>query len=121
MLPDRLHIRSDVNAVDLLLGEITVDPLNLWTHLAQHAAGLLGDALALFGGQFARSGHISFDHILRHCVFLSAILSLFVFSAPFAADNRSIRHGHSRNRSKNRVKSVRMNHLSEKMPNAPLV
>jgi len=38
MLPNHVFIRRDIYAIDLIAGHITVEPLNLRSHLAQHAA-----------------------------------------------------------------------------------
>src|ERR1700749_1748738 len=49
-------VRRDVDAVDLVSRDVTLDPLNLRPHLPQHPAGLLRDALQLFRRHVARAG-----------------------------------------------------------------
>jgi hypothetical protein len=38
MLPNHLFIRCDVDAIDLIASHLTVEPFNVRSHLAQHAA-----------------------------------------------------------------------------------
>ncbi len=35
MLPDAVFVRREVNAIDLVLGDVTVEPLNLRPHCVQ--------------------------------------------------------------------------------------
>jgi hypothetical protein len=41
-------IRGDVDAVDLVVGSVALQPLDLWTQLAQDSTGCLRDSLQLF-------------------------------------------------------------------------
>jgi hypothetical protein len=38
MLSNGFLVRSDIDAVDLVVGHTAVDPLNVWPELAQHRA-----------------------------------------------------------------------------------
>ena len=66
VLQNQFFIRCDVNAVDLVVGHIAVDPLDLGTHLLEHAAGLLGDALQRVGAELAGPGDVTFDNEPGH-------------------------------------------------------
>src|SRR5579884_1554321 len=68
MLPDHLGIRSDVDAVDFVIGDVALHPLNLRTEVAQHGAGLLRNLLQLLGGETSRSRQFPLDDVLGHGV-----------------------------------------------------
>src|ERR1019366_2889171 len=61
-----LFIRCDVDAVDLVVGDETFQPLHLWTKLLENAAGLLRDGLEFRLGQFAGVRNLPLDYIFRH-------------------------------------------------------
>src|SRR5271165_1030537 len=56
VFPDQGLVRSDIDAVDFVLGHVAVDPLNLGTEFAQDAAGGLGDGLQLLWREFSGAG-----------------------------------------------------------------
>src|SRR3546814_1846792 len=66
MLADHILVRGAVNAVDLVVGHIAVDPLDLRAEIAEHVATGLRRILEVCCSQFADSRHVAFDHILRH-------------------------------------------------------
>src|ERR1700692_1074093 len=70
VLPDHFLVRSDVYAVDLVVGNIALYPLNLWSELFQDAAGFLRDALQCFCREATGSGDFALDHILVHSILL---------------------------------------------------
>src|SRR5580692_3495176 len=68
MFADRLFIRSDVNAINLVVGNVTLHPLDVRTHFPQHTAGLLRDTLQLLGRQLARVRDFPLNNKFRHDV-----------------------------------------------------
>lgn len=60
MVADGLLIRRNINAVDLVIGDITFDPLHA-RQGANHAAGFLRDAVKIRGGEFAGPWDFAFD------------------------------------------------------------
>ena len=66
MLSNRVLVWGEVNAVDLILGDITVKPLNLWPHLLQRLQGVQGHFPYLRLGQCSGTGDLAFNHVLRH-------------------------------------------------------
>ena len=66
MLPDQLGIGRAVDAVDLVIGDVAMDPLDVGSHILEHAAGLLRRALQLPARERAGTGHFTFDHELGH-------------------------------------------------------
>src|SRR5690606_39100563 len=56
----------DVHAVDLVLGHITLDPLNLRPHLLEHLAGVGADGPPVLLVHGASAGEVALDHELRH-------------------------------------------------------
>src|SRR4051794_40570644 len=66
VLAHRLLVRREVHAVDLVVGDVALDPLDLRPHPPQDAAGLLRDGLELLGGQLPGAGDLSLDDELGH-------------------------------------------------------
>src|SRR5580693_2055727 len=66
VLLDTGLVRSEINAVHFVAGDITVEPLNLRTHSLQHADGLLGKFAQLGVGQLSGSGNFAFDDEFGH-------------------------------------------------------
>src|SRR5262245_10070512 len=64
-------IRRNVNAVDLVVGDVALDPLDLRPHAVQDAARFLRDGLQLLHRQFPGSGDVPLDHELGHYALLS--------------------------------------------------
>src|SRR5262249_38784762 len=62
-----------VNAIDLVGGDVAVDPLNLRAEVLEHPAGFLRDGLESLGRHIARAGDFAFNHVLRHGEVLLAI------------------------------------------------
>ena len=52
MVADGLLIRRNINAVDLIVSDVALDPLHS-RQRANHAAGFLRDAVKVRGGEFA--------------------------------------------------------------------
>ena len=67
VLQDHFDVRRDVDTVNLLIGHVAVDPLNLRSQLAEHAARLLRDGLKLFSRKLPRPRDVTLNQILRHC------------------------------------------------------
>ena len=62
LLGMRLHGRlvgRVIDAVDLVVGDVTMDPLDLRSHAVQHAAGLLRDRFQFVRWQFSSSAYPS--------------------------------------------------------------
>src|SRR2546421_8415934 len=68
---DHLLVRSVVHAIDLVARDVALDPLNLRSHAAQHAARFLRNGLELSGRELAGAGNLTFDHELWHAIVLS--------------------------------------------------
>src|SRR6266850_7400172 len=70
VLSNRLLIGRDVDAVELVVGDVAVLPLDCSLHARQHVTGLPGDGLHLLIRQLAGTGNFSLDHELRHVLLL---------------------------------------------------
>src|SRR5882762_4791420 len=66
MLANELFVGRDVDAVNLDIGDVAVDPLNLRAELAKNAAGRLGYRLQLLRRHLAGTGDFAFDDVLGH-------------------------------------------------------
>lgn len=66
VLPDSVFIRRDVDAVNFVVGNVAVNPLNLRAHVSQYAARLLGNGLQLLWRQLSHFRNVSLDDELRH-------------------------------------------------------
>ena len=66
VLANQLLIWRDVDAVNLVIRHITVQPLDLWTQLTQNTARFLGDRLKLIFRQLSGSRQVTLDDILWH-------------------------------------------------------
>jgi len=64
--PDEVFAGRDVDAEDLVAGDVGVDPLDLGTKLSENGAGGLGCGGKLFGSEFAGIGDVAFDEKFRH-------------------------------------------------------
>src|SRR5207247_2484121 len=53
-------------AVDLVVGDEALLPLDVRPHLVQNGARLVGDALQLFRGQLSRARDLALDYESRH-------------------------------------------------------
>src|SRR5262245_13330898 len=63
---DQLLAGRDVDAVQLVIGGIALQPLDLGAEPAQDLDGLSGHGLALLGRPTPDSGNVSLDDVLRH-------------------------------------------------------
>ena len=61
-------VRGDVDAVDLVVCDVALEPLDLRAEGAEDAAGGLRDGLQLFRGELAGVGDFAFDNVLRHAL-----------------------------------------------------
>src|SRR5215813_14231265 len=66
VLTDHLLIGRDVDAVNLVVRNEALDPLDLRSEVAQHAARLLRDGVQFVGAEFARIWDFPFNYIFRH-------------------------------------------------------
>src|SRR5438105_15016793 len=66
VLAHGLFIGRDVDAIDLVVGDVTLHPLDLWAHAAQHSARFLRDALQLRFGQLSGVGNFALNDELGH-------------------------------------------------------
>src|SRR5438552_7070624 len=73
VLANDVLVLGVVHAVDLVGGDIAVDPLHVGSQSLEHLVGLRGDVAKILGGQLPGAGDGSFDEVLTH------------FSLPFLA------------------------------------
>src|SRR5437763_11070724 len=66
VLAHGLFIGRDVDAIDLVVGHVTLHPLDLWAHAAQHPTRFLRDALQLRFRQLSGVGNFALNDELRH-------------------------------------------------------
>src|SRR6476659_93690 len=66
MLAHHLLVRRDVDAVDLVVGDVALNPLDLRSELIQDVAGAHRDRLQLVGGQLAGTWNQALDDVLWH-------------------------------------------------------
>src|SRR5882672_7808244 len=76
VLAHHLLVGRHVHAVDLVSGDVAVDPLDLRAQALQHAARLLGDTAQLLLRQLAGAGDLALDQVLGH----GGLLSCFACS-----------------------------------------
>ena len=58
---DYLFVGGDVDAVELVLGDIGVEPLDVGADMANDGAGLLGGCCELSWGEISEVGHVALD------------------------------------------------------------
>src|SRR5947209_4083791 len=66
VLPDSLLVRRQVNAINLVFRDITMQPLNLRSHLVQGLQRLERDLPDLRLGERPSARNLAFNHELRH-------------------------------------------------------
>src|ERR1051325_4939299 len=66
MLPDCLLVRRKIDAIHLVFGNVTVEPLNLRAHLFQGLQRLEGDLSDLRLRERSGARNLAFNHKLRH-------------------------------------------------------
>src|SRR5262249_32587476 len=66
VLADRLFVRTEVDAVDLVSGHVAVEPLDLGAHPSQDLDGLPGHRLELGVRELACSRDLALDHEFGH-------------------------------------------------------
>ncbi len=71
MAADDVFAGGDVDAVDLVGGDVGVDPLDVGADVADDGAGVPGGGYELVGREIADAGHVAFDEELWHGCFLS--------------------------------------------------
>src|SRR5262249_35223630 len=64
--PPRAAWVRTVDAIDLVVGDVALDPLNRRAHALQHAARLLRDRLQFLPRQFSGSDDLPFDDEFGH-------------------------------------------------------
>src|ERR1039457_4664068 len=65
---DQFFVGRDVHAIQLVIGDVTLDPLNRRSEVAENATRGLRNALELVFGQVAGLGDFAFNYVLRHIV-----------------------------------------------------
>src|SRR5262249_20364487 len=68
-------IWRDVHTVDLVLGDVAVQPLDLGAELFEDTARFLGDGLQLLRLKVPGAGNLAFNHKLGHGVSVSVVTS----------------------------------------------
>src|SRR5690606_1456083 len=71
MFPDQLSTWRVVDAVDLVTGHVTMDPLNFRAHLCKYAVGVLGCVAECLFRHVACTCDFTFDQVLSHCLLLA--------------------------------------------------
>src|SRR6266446_38225 len=66
VLQDDVRIRGDVDAVELVVGDVAVEPVDLGPQVGDDLVGLLRDRPQLLGGKAAGPRQVALDHKLRH-------------------------------------------------------
>src|SRR5207249_10125151 len=66
VLPDELLAGRDVDAVDRVVRDIALDPLDLGTQRPQDLVRLLRDGLELLRGELPGAQELPLDHVLGH-------------------------------------------------------
>src|SRR3954469_22354555 len=61
-----LLIGRDVDAVNLVIGYVAMDPLNLRAEFAEYSTGFLRDSLKLVWRQLSRAWKVAFDDVFGH-------------------------------------------------------
>ena len=69
VLANHFRIRRDVDAVKLVFGDITLNPLDLRTEVTEDPPGLGGDFAQFARAQFSGVRQRAFDHIFGHTFF----------------------------------------------------
>jgi hypothetical protein len=65
MLHHHLLVRCDVDAVDPVVRDVAVDPLDARPEMLQHAAGFLRDGHELVGRELAGARDIALDDVFQ--------------------------------------------------------
>src|SRR5262249_6019778 len=63
---DGFLARCIVDAIDLVVGDEALHPLDLWHQVVQHPTRLLRNRLQLLPSQFPYAWNLSFNHVFRH-------------------------------------------------------
>src|SRR5271166_5834335 len=66
MFADELLVGRIVDAVDLVIGDIAVHPLNLGAEVLEYTARFLRDALQLFRRKLSGARQFALDHVFGH-------------------------------------------------------
>src|SRR6266404_5921679 len=64
MVAHHLFIWRDVDAINLVVGDIALQPLNLWPEISEHSARFLRDRLQLVLRQFTGIRNLALDNVL---------------------------------------------------------
>src|SRR3954454_18394754 len=66
MLADQVLVRRTVDAIDLVVRDIGMDPLNLRAEVAEDRTGGLRRHLEVLAAELPGAGHLSLDYELGH-------------------------------------------------------
>src|SRR5580704_6888955 len=66
VLADHLFVGRDVDAVDFVVGDVAMKPLDLGTEIAQDGAGFFSDGLRLLGRYCTDTWNFAFNDELWH-------------------------------------------------------
>src|SRR5258708_4123765 len=61
VLAHGLFVHGDVNAIELVVGDVALDPLHARAHFLQHVAGFSGKLAELGGGEFSDFRNFTFN------------------------------------------------------------
>lgn len=71
MLLDDVGARSPINAVNLVVSDVAVQPLNLRSKIAKDAQRIPGGFLSLLRGHLAHAGYFALNDELGHVVMIT--------------------------------------------------
>ena len=66
VLADEVLAGGVVDAIDFVISDVAVDPLDLRAEVAEDTTGGLRDGFELLGGEIARVGDLPLDNVLGH-------------------------------------------------------
>lgn len=69
----QLRVGRDVDAIDLVVRDVALDPVDLRAELLQDAARFLGDGLQLCGREFSDAGNFAFDDLFGHRIWVGLV------------------------------------------------
>src|SRR5205085_3475234 len=66
MLADQILVGGAIDAINLVVGDVAVDPLDLRPEITEDGAGGLRGHLEVFGTELPSTRHFSLDHKFWH-------------------------------------------------------
>lgn len=66
VLTDELLVGRIIDAIDFVVRDVALDPLDLWAHLDEYITRFLGNGLEFLSGQISCAGEFAFNHVFWH-------------------------------------------------------